>query len=92
MPKSTDISDLQRKILNHVASGWPCASTFNEVRAKGAKSRSEDVSFSRAIRRLENRGLVLAIVWRRRQKGERANALCITPEGLRLIKSLTGTS
>jgi hypothetical protein len=90
MQSNTDLSSLQRVIVNFLATGWP-TTEIEPLReglcGKAKKPRAFQASFSRAIRRLAKRGLVIPIAYHTTRKGERARALVLTPKGMELLKS-----
>ena len=51
------------------------------------KTAADSAAFSRSVRRLERRGLVIPCVYRPARKGERANLLLLTDLGADLALS-----
>jgi hypothetical protein len=89
MAKTKDLSELQRTILNRVGRGCPAANAAF-IRGEDTKSPAKAAAFSRAIRRLQRRGLLMPLVVRRSlSKGERFNSVALTPEGVKLLKTLS---
>jgi DNA-binding MarR family transcriptional regulator len=85
MPTFTNLSVLQRYILSRLAE-WQGGVIVKSLRVGARKTAAESASFSRAVRRLQRRGLVLPYVLRRAKRGERAGLLFLTAQGRALAK------
>jgi len=85
MEATTNLSPLQRDILSRLAAHGCPTGNVRALRAVDVKTASNSACFSRAVRRLARRGLVIPIVYRRARKGERAKALVLTDQGRSLV-------
>ncbi len=90
MPTPQDhLSQLQRSIVSRLAQ-WQGGAIIKALRHGAKKTAAESATFSRAVRRLERRGLVMSYVLRRAKRGERAGLLVLTPLGRALVSGSGG--
>jgi DNA-binding MarR family transcriptional regulator len=84
MSKIADLSPLQQSILNRLAQ-WQGGASVQALREGAPKTAADSASFSRAVRRLERRGLIAPYIFRRARRGERAGVLVLRPQGRALV-------